>query len=219
VAIGVAVKLIHSALVDDVQDVAELPELKATTWAADFGVSATEILKRSGSGHTLPNGIRLGLAIQNLGPHLTYVEGGSENPLPLNFRLGLGVDAYQNEFHRVTLAAEMNKVLIHQTGDGLAFDVDPGWKALFTAWTDESLSEELRDAIFNAGAEYALKEVIFLRTGWIHDQTGEITDYTLGGGLRYQHRGVSVQFDYATTPQPTGMDRAQRFSLTAAVLI
>jgi hypothetical protein len=126
--------------------------------------------------------------------------------------LGFGIDPYRNETHRVTLAADMNKVLVRQRGGTNTedFDVDPAWKSLFTAWTDEGISEEFKDAIYNLGVEYSFSEFVFLRTGWVQDATGDITDYTYGIGMAYQ----GLRFDYAGYPQATGLDNVNRFSIT-----
>jgi hypothetical protein len=106
----------------------------------------------------------------------------------------------------------MNKVLVRQTGGTGTeeFSVDPAYKALFTAWTDESLSEELKDAIYNLGVEYAFSNFVFLRTGWVEDKTGDIQDYTYGIGLKYQ----KLRFDFAGYPQASGLADVKRFSLT-----
>ena len=146
-----------------------------------------------------------------MGPALKFVDNGSPNPLPLNVRTGFGFDPVMTDVHRLTIALDMNKVLVRQRNDGTnSFDVDPAYKALFTAWTDESLSEEFEDAIYNLGAEYAFSDFIFLRTGWVHDKTGDITDVTYGVGLRYQ----GLRFDYASYPQATGLKSVNRFSVT-----
>lgn len=200
-SVGAGIKLIHSNLSPEFNG---LQEGKGTTWAVDLGVHGRDLA---------PFGLRWGLAIQNMGPSLRFVDNGSPNPLPLNFRMGIGFDPYRTEAHRFTLAAEMNKVLVRQRGGttaGEEFKVDPAWKAVFTAWGDESFSEELEDAIYNLGLEYAFSEFVFLRTGWVQDQTGDITDYTYGIGVKYQ----GLRFDYAGYPQATGLDNVNRFSLT-----
>jgi hypothetical protein len=127
--------------------------------------------------------------------------------------MGIGFDPYRTEAHRFTLAADMNKVLVRQRGGtttGEEFKVDPAWKAIVTAWTDESFNEELKDAIYNIGLEYGFSEFVFLRSGWVQDATGDITDYTYGIGVKYQ----GLRFDYAGYPQATGLDNVNRFSLT-----
>ena len=197
---GLGAKLLLSYLSPEI---GELEEGQGVTWAIDMGIHGRDLL---------PLGFRWGLAIQNLGPALKFVDNGSPNPLPLNFRTGIGFDPFKNDTHRLTLAAEMNKVLVRQRGGTGTeeFDVDPAWKALFTAWTDESFSKELEDAIYNLGMEYAFSNFIFLRTGWVQDKTGDITDYTYGIGVAYS----GLTFDYAGYPQATGLENVNRFSIT-----
>lgn len=199
-AAGVGAKVLLSYLSPEIGD---LEEGQGVTWAIDGGIHGRQLG---------PMNLRAGLAILNMGPALKFVDNGSPNPLPLNFRLGVGFDPYVDETHRFTVAADMNKVLVRQRGGTGAeeFDVDPAWKALFTAWGDESLSEEFKDAIYNLGLEYAFSNFVFLRTGWVQDSTGDITDYTYGIGLTYQ----GLRFDYAGYPQATGLDNVNRFSIT-----
>ena len=200
ISAGLGAKVIVSNLSPEIGD---LQEGRGVTWAIDLGMHARDFA---------PLNMRAGLAILNLGPSLKYVDNGSPNPLPLDFRLGIGVDPYVSANHRVTVAAEMNKVLVRQRGGTGTedFDVDPAWKALFTAWTDESFSEELEDAIYNIGLEYAFQNFIFLRTGWVEDKTGDIQDYTYGVGIRYQR----IRFDFAGYPQAEGLQDVKRFSIT-----
>ena len=103
-AVGVGGKILHSSLSPETD---ELEEGKGTTWAVDVGIHG----RRLG-----PMNLRWGLAIQNMGPALKFVDNGSPNPLPLNFRTGVGFDPYVNEVHRVTVALDMNKVLVRQRG-------------------------------------------------------------------------------------------------------
>jgi hypothetical protein len=44
---------------------------------------------------------------------------------------------------------------VHQEVVDGKLEVDPAWKAIVTRWTDESFSDELQDAVYNIGAEYA----------------------------------------------------------------
>ncbi|MDP6529840.1 MAG: PorV/PorQ family protein [Gemmatimonadota bacterium] len=199
-AAGAGAKILLSYLSPEI---GELEEGQGITWAIDMGVH----------GHDLgPWGLRWALAIQNMGPALKFVDNGSPNPLPLNFRMGLGVTPFENDVHRISVVADVNKVLVRQRGGTGTeeFSVDPAWKALFTAWTDESLSDEFKDIIYNYGMEYSFADFVFLRAGWVHDQTGDITDYTYGIGVSY----ASARIDFAGYPQATGLDDVKRFSLS-----
>ncbi len=197
-SVGGGVKVLTSQLSPEFDD---LEEGKGTTWAVDVGAHAQRIG---------PMGLRWGVGIMNLGPALKFIDNGSPNPLPLTFRTGIGFDPYVNETHRVTIAADMNKVLVRQRDEAGELKVDPSWKAIVTAWSDESISNELEDAIYNAGVEYAFSRFIFLRTGWVQDKTGDITDYTYGIGVAYS----SIRFDFAGYPQATGLDDVKRFSVS-----
>jgi hypothetical protein len=77
---------------------------------------------------------RGGFAIQNLGPKLKYDEQGQENFLPTNLKLGGGFDFIFDEYNKVGVSAEFNKLLVptppllgfvDTNGDGLQTDDDP----------------------------------------------------------------------------------------------
>ncbi|HMB67732.1 MAG TPA: PorV/PorQ family protein, partial [bacterium] len=201
-AVGAGAKLVMSRLAPEIGG---LEEGRGTTWAVDLGVHGRDLA---------PMNLRWGLQISNLGPALKFVDNGAPNSLPLNVRTGFGFDPYVDETHRFTVALDMNKTLVRQRGGddtGEKFSTDPGYKALFTAWTDDSIGEEFEDAIYNFGMEYGFSDFIFLRTGYIHDKLGDITDYAYGIGVAYQ----SYRFDYASYPQASTLDNVNRFSITA----
>ena len=54
----------------------------------------------------------LGFAIQNLGPKIKYDDGGRENFLPTNLRLGAGFDFIFDEYNKLALTAEVTKLLV-----------------------------------------------------------------------------------------------------------
>lgn len=226
---GVGFKYLRSELAPEI---AGLEEGSDWTVALDFGIHIRRILGGLAGENVFPNGFRWGLAILNMGPSMKFVKNGSPNPLPLNFRTGLGLDVYQDEFLRGTLAVDMNKVLVRQRGGTGTedFSVDPAWKALFTAWGDESLEEELNDAIYNFGAELALLEGIFVRWGIVRDRTGDIMPKTFreelrpdGGGINFGAilRELGTDFPHDASielglfPQATGLDETWRWSVSA----
>jgi hypothetical protein len=198
IAVGGGVKFLMSRLSPKIDD---LEEGQGETWAIDVGMHARNIG---------PMGLRAGFGWQNMGPALKFIDNGSPNPLPLNFRLGVGFNPFKNDTHVITVAADMNKVLVHQEVVDGQLEVDPAWKAIVTAWTDESFSDELEDAVYNLGAEYAFSNFLFIRGGWVQDQLGDITDFTYGAGVSY----ARVRFDFAGYPQATGLDDVKRFSVS-----
>ena len=55
---------------------------------------------------------RGGFAIQNLGPKIKYDDGGRENFLPTNLRLGGGFDFIFDQYNRINVTAEVTKLLV-----------------------------------------------------------------------------------------------------------
>ncbi len=56
--------------------------------------------------------LRLGFALQNLGPKFKYDEGGRENFQPTNLRLGAGFDFIFDEYNKIGVTAEVSKLLV-----------------------------------------------------------------------------------------------------------
>ena len=54
----------------------------------------------------------MGFAIQNLGPKFKYDEGGQENFQPTNLRLGAGFDFIFDQYNKVSVTAEVTKLLV-----------------------------------------------------------------------------------------------------------
>jgi hypothetical protein len=59
-----------------------------------------------------------------------------------------------------------------------------------------SRGSELKQVIYNAGAEYWYGSVIALRGGYINDEDGQVKTLTFGAGLAYQR----FQLDFAYIP-------------------
>ncbi|WP_194766157.1 type IX secretion system outer membrane channel protein PorV [Tamlana sp. I1] len=55
---------------------------------------------------------RGGFAIQNIGPKFKYDEGGEENFQPTNLRLGGGFDFIFDDYNKVSVTAEVTKLLV-----------------------------------------------------------------------------------------------------------
>ena len=144
--------------------------------------------------------VQVGLAIQNLGPDISFVTNDRDDPIYRNLKTGVAVDAYDKDGAKVLVVADVNQLLVKgetSTGDS-----------------------RYPKPIFNAGVEagYALETVqIALRGGYVHDDEGSIKDPTYGLGLGY--KGIS--FDFASIPQAkdpetgTRLERVSKFTLGA----
>ena len=81
--------------------------------AGSFGVDISGYYQSEEEAYNDFNGRwRGGFAIQNLGPKIKYDEGGTENFLPTNLRLGGGFDFIFDQYNRVNVTAEVTKLLV-----------------------------------------------------------------------------------------------------------
>ena len=175
--IGIGLKVVHVSLAP--ADVTQDQKKGAgTTFATDIGT----LYKLP----TLP-GLKnvptsFGLAIQNLGPKISYIDVDQADPLGRNVKLGMAVYPYSNEMFRTLVTTDVNRSLLPKSQWG--------------------------DVVWNAGGEVEFNRLIALRVGYIHDQRGTIVDPTFGLGLML--RGFRV--DYANVPQSKFLGSVSRFS-------
>jgi len=125
-----------------------------------------------------------GAVFQNLGPDIAYIDEEQSDPLSRTLKVGLAYTPFENEVHRVLVAADANRFILPDEIYGVS--------------------------IWNAGVEYEFNRLLALRAGYVSDPGGGITDMTYGLGLTYK----TFRFDYASFPQFELLDRVNRFSAT-----
>ena len=172
------------------------------TWAFNFDLG---LLRRD----LFTKGLNVGLNLQNIGPHVTYIDADQADPQPANLKIGLAYRIIDSEYNRMTLAIDANKLLVTPNeGDEKA---DPIYKAMFTSWTDEAFDEELREIIPHIGLEYWYNSLIALRAGYYHDEEGKVKPWTFGFGLRYHL--YQLDFGYIAAGEGHPLSDTIRFSL------
>lgn len=83
------------------------------TAANTFGVDISGYYQSEEQAYSDFNGRwRGGFAIQNVGPKFKYDEGGTENFQPTNLRLGGGFDFIFDDYNKVSVTAEVAKLLV-----------------------------------------------------------------------------------------------------------
>lgn len=81
--------------------------------ASTFGVDISGYYQSEEEAYADFNGRwRGGFAIQNIGPKFKYDEGGQENFQPTNLRLGGGFDFIFDDYNKVSITAEVTKLLV-----------------------------------------------------------------------------------------------------------
>jgi len=125
--------------------------------ASTFGADITGYYQSEEQAYNSFNGRwRAGFAIQNLGPKFSYDDGDTENFQPTNLRLGGGFDFIFDDYNKLSVTAEVAKLLVptppqfgfvDTNGDGvqtnddpLTPDVDETEPTIITAGQDNDVS-------------------------------------------------------------------------------
>ncbi len=162
-------------------------------------------------GLNLDNKLSIGANLSNLGPKIYYIDQAQADPIPTNFRLGIAAQIIQDEFNSLVFTLDFSKLLVSKTsrqvienGDTTTVSESDDWyEAIFTAWGDKPISEELRDIVTSMGLEYwygTPGDFLFaLRSGFFYEDPsyGNRKFLTFGAGIRYDIYGFD--FSYITT--------------------
>lgn len=141
----------------------------------------------------------LGVNLSNLGPKIYYIDKSQADPIPTNFRLGFAYKIIDSEFNNLIYTLDFSKLLVSRDSS----NSDEFYEALFTAWGDEPISNELRDIVTSMGLEYwygTPGDFLFaLRAGFFYEDPdyGNRKFVTFGAGIRYDIYGFD--FSYITT--------------------
>jgi hypothetical protein len=181
-AIGVGLKVSRVYLAPATQLTAEGA---GWSFAADFGILGK-----------LGRRISYGVALQNLGPDMSFVSKDESAPLPRTLRAGLGIIPFKAESYTTLISVEFTKALI----------------GLDDIFTKGEFSEVNRDATLNGGLEVMIANFVAPRLGYIYDHDGKIQDFTYGFGIRAPIGG-GLHFDYASVPKAEDLGRESKFSL------
>lgn len=191
--------------------------------AADFSLTYIAPVELNNANSELT----VGLALSNIGSKITYTNSLNRDFLPANFGIGAGWKIDMDQYNSITIAADINKLLVPTPCQGLDCDQNndgiPDWKdespvgAVFSSWTDapEGFQEELREFIYSIGVEYWYDEQFAVRAGYFneHRQKGNRKFFTVGLGLKYNIFGLNFSYLIPTTNQRNPLDNTLRFSL------
>jgi hypothetical protein len=179
---------------------------------------------------------RGGFNIQNLGPKISYDNDEfSTNFLPANLKIGTGFDFIFDEYNKVALNLEFNKLLVPTpqnpdlNGDGTVTTEERaqnfedyrsiGWvSGVFKSFGDapDGFSEELKEFTYAAGAEYLYQDSFAMRMGYFHEspQKGARQFFSLGAGFKYNIVKVDVSYLFSASKVKNPLENTLRFSLT-----
>lgn len=198
--VGVNLKFIQSNLTNKTLQVgAENSDGRSSSFAVDLGIKWIPAYEFLGDRFSL------GANLSNVGPKMTYIDEAQADPLPTNLRLGAAYNLLDDEFNKITLVYDLNKLLVVRNNEGS----DGVFKAMFySAWT-----QDIRKLTHAVGAEYWYGNLIALRAGYFYedDKYGGRQFITFGAGLKYHIFGIDFGYIRADDDHP--LSDTMRFSI------
>ena len=182
-------------------------------------------------------GVNFGFNLANMGPKIQYSDEGQSDPIPQNLRMGYAVTFEFDQYNKLTLAQDFNKVLIHSekvtedddTGEVVEVHrADPFYKALLSGWQAIEVRTSAADAqeqtmerlnafqqmTIGSGFEYWYRDLFAIRTGFFYENPyfGNRKFLTFGSGIRWNILGIDFSYIYALEEDHPLSD-TMRFSL------
>ena len=179
---------------------------------------------------------RAGFNIQNLGPKISYDNDEiSTNFLPANLKVGTGFDFILDDYNKVALNVEFNKLLVPTpqdpdlNGDGTITPEERGqnldnyrsigWvSGVFKSFGDApgGFSEEVKEVTYAVGAEYSYQDSFSMRVGYFNESPlkGARKFFSMGAGFKYNVVKVDVSYLFSASKVKNPLENTLRFSLT-----
>jgi|TARA_R110002111_G_scaffold180442_3_gene246118 hypothetical protein len=179
---------------------------------------------------------RAGFNIQNLGPKISYDNDEiSTNFLPANLKVGTGFDFILDDYNKVALNVEFNKLLVPTpqdpdlNGDGTITPEERGqnldnyrsigWvSGVFKSFGDapDGFSEEVKEVTYAVGAEYSYQDSFSMRVGYFNESPlkGARKFFSMGAGFKYNVVKVDVSYLFSASKVKNPLENTLRFSLT-----
>ncbi|SHG29335.1 hypothetical protein SAMN05444396_107153 [Flavobacterium segetis] len=179
---------------------------------------------------------RAGFNIQNLGPKISYDNDEfNNNFLPANLKIGTGFDFILDDYNKVALNVELNKLLVPTpqnpdlnrdgtvTPDELNQNSESyrriSWTSgVFKSFGDapDGFSEEIKEFTYSLGAEYLYQDSFAMRLGYFHESPlkGARQFFSLGAGFKYNVVKVDVSYLFSASKVKNPLENTLRFSLT-----
>lgn len=182
---------------------------------------------------------RLGFNFQNIGPKIKYddIQDGDDNAnfLPANLKLGGGFDFILDDYNKVAVGLEFNKLLVPTpqdpdlNGDGIITNEERAqnnqdyreinWvSGIFQSFGDapDGFSEELKEFTYSVGAEYMYQDSFAFRLGYFNEaeEKGARKFFSLGAGFKYNVVKIDVSYLFSASKVRNPLENTLRFSLT-----
>ncbi len=168
--------------------------------------------------------LRIGMNISNLGSKISYTRSSLRDFLPGNLGIGAALDIDFDEYNRLTITTDFNKLLVptpdttDADGNGVLDYREKGlFEGVFGSFGDapNGFREELREISYAFGLEYWYAKQFAVRAGYFyeHPTKGNRQFLTLGLGIKYNIFGMNLSYLVPTGNVRSPLDNTLRFSL------
>ncbi|HUX59620.1 MAG TPA: type IX secretion system outer membrane channel protein PorV, partial [Bacteroidales bacterium] len=152
--------------------------------------------------------LAFGLNFSNIGSKMSYSDAQTSDFIPMNMRLGTAYTVNLDNYNKITLTIDINKLLVPTppiysitTPDSIISGKDPNVAvpvAIFQSFIDApgGFKEELHEFTYSFGAEYWYNSQFAIRGGYFHENEtkGNRKYFTTGAGFRLKI--FTIDFSY-----------------------
>ena len=174
-----------------------------------------------------------GVNISNIGTKISYDNGITQQFIPTNLRVGGAFEYPFDEFNTLTVALDLNKLLIPTPPRRSQQEMTPEDELAYEqAWIDYrnissiggifksfgdapgGLKEELQEIMWSVGLEYAYNKQFLVRGGYFHESQnkGNRKYFAFGVGFNLSIFQLNAAY-LLSTAQSNPLDQTLRFSL------
>ncbi|REE80013.1 hypothetical protein BX611_2917 [Lutibacter oceani] len=171
------------------------------------------------------NGVwRGGYNVSNIGPKVSYSDDGQDNFIPTNLKVGGGFDFILDNYNKVSLNLEVNKLLVPTPS--VSEDGEPPYvqddvsffSGIFKSFNDapNGFSEELKEFTWALGAEYMYDNSFAIRAGYFNesDLKGARKYFTIGSGFNFKSSKLDISYLFNASDINNPLENTLRFSLS-----
>ncbi len=222
---GIAFRYIRSDFQADY--VAGVETKAGSAFAADISVYYQKEFRRNRKDMLWSWGVN----ISNIGSKISYTSDDKKEFIPTNLRLGSALSFELDRYNSLTIAADMNKLLVPTPSKGGVQDNPEGTvivgsetsnqsvvSGIFNSFSDApgGMTEEFKEITWSLGVEYWYQKQFALRTGYYYEHETKGNRKYFSAGLGVKLNMFDLDFSYLIpSTQNNPLKNTLRFTLTA----
>ena len=173
--------------------------------------------------------LAFGMNISNIGSKISYDQNLTSIFIPTNLKLGGSFDYPFDDYNKISISADINKLLVPTPIKRLEGESDTDYEARRTAYYETGpiagifksfgdapggSSEELKEIMWSVGAEYAYNNQFFVRGGYFNENAmkGNRKYFTAGVGFKLNMFQLDAAY-LISAAQSNPLDQTLRFTL------